>query len=254
MNLRQQPKLYLVYHRVSHDMTPYPYTVTSARFEQHLRLLADVERSQDQSFLHCIFTFDDGHGSNYYEAMPLLARYRRTAYFFVTAGWIGERAGFLQWSQVKELQGAGHMIGSHGWTHRHLTQCSEADLQNELFRSKMALEECLGSPVESISVPGGRWNKRVLRACAAAGFRQVFTSDPGTATRIREGIEIIPRVNATESLAADRLRCLLQANGRLVDHARAANRAKHLLRRILTDNMYHRLWCTWSGWKNDEGA
>ncbi|KAA6458311.1 polysaccharide deacetylase family protein [Acidobacteria bacterium AB60] len=251
--MMQQTALFLMYHRVAPGgPASYPYTVTPQRFKEQLDVVAAVEASRDESPLPCGLTFDDGHESNYDPAMALLATSRRKARFFVTAGWIGTRVGFMRWPQVKELLEAGHLVGSHGWSHKNLTRCSEEELQVELSRSKNELEQRLGRSIESISMPGGRWNARVLRACAEFGYRQVFTSDPETVIRFREGIQILPRFIATQSLTASRLRRLLRTGNHLLYSARLAHQAKEAIRWSLGDKLYHRVWCLLSGWKCDE--
>jgi peptidoglycan/xylan/chitin deacetylase (PgdA/CDA1 family) len=253
MGMTQLPILYLIYHRVSREgPVSYPYTVTPERFKEHLEVTAGLEKNYDGSFLPSRLTFDDGHESNYEQAMPLLAAFGRSAYFFVTTGWIENRTGFMRWSHVSELQKCGHRIGAHGWSHRHLTQCSDVELQDEVWRSRNTLEQRMGCAVESISVPGGRWDGRVLRACAAAGYRQIFTSDPGTVIHLREGVQIVPRFIATESLYPVQLRRLLAVDSRVVCRARAAHQAKKVLRWALGDRVYHDLWCACAGWRNDE--
>lgn len=254
MGVSQHRALYLMYHRVARELFRYPYTIRSVRFEEHLRVAAALERDHLSLSIPCFFTFDDGHLSNYQEAMPLLAAQHRTASFFVTAGWIENRIGFMGWSQVKELKDAGHTIGSHGWSHMHLTECSDPELQNELYRSKATLEQRLGASVESISVPGGRWNRRVLRACAAAGYRLVFTSDPGTTVRLQEHVQVFPRLNVTESLDAAHLLRILSLKSRSVGRARALHQAKQVIRQMVGDHAYHALWCAFSHWKDDEEA
>src|SRR5260221_14516941 len=81
-------------------------------------------------------------------------------------------------SQLEQLMSAGHNVQSHAWSHEFLTGCSASQLDYELRNSRKTLEDRLGIGVDSISVPGGRWNATVLEACAAAGYQHVYTSEP----------------------------------------------------------------------------
>ena len=135
-----------------------------------------------------IVTFDDGSASDLDLAAPELLRRGFRATFFVTTGFLG-RPGYLTASQVRELCGLGFEIGSHGVTHRYLTDLPLAEAQSELVDSRSALEDITGRSVQHVSAPGGRWNHRVARLAREAGFLTLATSDVGlneaTATTLR---------------------------------------------------------------------
>ncbi len=166
----------LAYHEIMPESN-YAYCVTSSAFAEHLRLFDSLAKSGGQKSSVEI-TFDDGEQSQLHNALPLLAEHGVSARYFVTPGLIGTAAKFLSWDELKTLQNAGHSIQSHGWSHKFLTFCSDDELVHELRASKQLLEEKLGAAVEEISVPGGRWNRRVIEACAAAGYKRVYVSDP----------------------------------------------------------------------------
>lgn len=132
------PVLHLMYHRVTNGPSAHPYTVTASRFEEHLRVAASAEQDPTR-FFRPVFTFDDGHSSNYGQASSLLTKYGHAGLFFVTAGWIETRPDFMCWSEVKQLYANGHAVGCHGLTHKLLTCCSEAELYRELTVSKELL-------------------------------------------------------------------------------------------------------------------
>src|SRR5690242_8510328 len=158
----------LIYHVVSDD-SPYLYSISRHAMDQHLQLLAGPGRRFCQDGEPCV-TFDDGHLSQYESGLPLLERYRMRATFFITPEWTDEKPGYMGWTQLRELVGLGHQVQSHGWSHKFLTQCSLAELETELRRSKQVLEDGLGVPIDAIAVPNGAWNRRTLLECAAAGY------------------------------------------------------------------------------------
>src|SRR5205807_1750985 len=89
----------------------------------------------------------------------------------------------------------GHDVQSHGWSHEFLTSCSRAELQMQVVRSRQVLEDKLGRPVQSLAVPGGRWSKCVIRACADAGYTYVYTSDAWCSERNINGTFVRGRLN-----------------------------------------------------------
>ncbi|MFH1622401.1 MAG: polysaccharide deacetylase family protein [Candidatus Omnitrophota bacterium] len=120
-------------------------------------------------------TFDDGYESSYKYAYPILKKMGFSAYFFVIGSKIGS-PGYLNWQQIKELKDSGMIIGSHGMTHKILTELKDEDLDYELRASKKLLEENLGQSVNYFSIPGGLYNRKIIQKAKACGYRAVFTS------------------------------------------------------------------------------
>jgi peptidoglycan/xylan/chitin deacetylase (PgdA/CDA1 family) len=184
--------------------------------------------------------FDDGHASQYQHAVPLL---RGSAMFFVTAGWMGSMPGHMSWDQVREIAGLGHEIQSHGWSHKLLTECSDTELKEELERSKATLIDRLGMQVEAISLPGGAWDARTFEACAKAGYRRVYISDPWFGEQERNGVLVIGRLMLRRTTTAGHLKRLLEAEGKPLSSVRFPYQLRQALRASLGDRLYHRLWC-----------
>lgn len=123
-----------------------------------------------------VLTFDDGELNNYQEAWPVLKMYRFPAYFFVTVNRIG-RLGYMGWKELRELSGAGMIVGSHGLTHEILTGLSPDKLKRELLDSRNALEQNLKKDVRDFSVPRGFYNDEVLKIAKECGYSHIFVSD-----------------------------------------------------------------------------
>jgi len=121
-------------------------------------------------------TFDDGLLTNYTNALPILKEFGLKAYFFILVGKVGT-AGYMNWEQIRELRDAGMIIGSHGMTHRILTELNDAELNYELNESKKILEEKLSRAIDYLSIPRGFCNKKVIDKVKQAGYKAVFTSN-----------------------------------------------------------------------------
>src|SRR6185312_3854189 len=177
--------LYLIYHNVPKEDVAYTYAVSAELLRQHL---AVVREGHANPHLNASITFDDGHRTQFENALPVLTAAGVKATFFVTAGWTDQEKDSMTAQQLRQLSDAGHTIGAHGLTHKLLTQCSAEELKAELAGAKTRLEQAIGKPVTSLSMPGGRYNRRVLEACAEQGYRSVFTSDPVTEIEDWQGL------------------------------------------------------------------
>ncbi|HZE80788.1 MAG TPA: polysaccharide deacetylase family protein [Candidatus Polarisedimenticolia bacterium] len=239
----------LAYHEVMPESN-YAYCVTASAFAEHLRLFDSLRKSNSQG---AQVTFDDGEQSQYHKALPLLAEYGIKATYFVTPGLIGTAAKFLGWDELRALQAAGHFIQSHGWSHKFLTFCSEAELAHELRESKQFLEDHLGNAVEQISVPGGRWDRRVITACAAAGYRRVYVSDPWVETEI-SGVEVIGRFMVRRNTTIAELAKIVERDRDALRKLKLRSQLRQSLVGLLGDSLYHRLWCCLTGYNDFEAA
>lgn len=239
----------LAYHEVMPESN-YAYCVTSEVFAEQLCLLESLKKNKS---LDTRITFDDGEQSQFHNALPLLAKHGFKTTYFVTPGLIGTAAKFLGWDDLKTLQAAGHSVQSHGWSHKFLTFCSEAELTRELRASKQSLEENLGSPVEEISVPGGRWNRRVLQACAAAGYRRVYVSDPWVETE-SGGMKIVGRFMVRRTTTIAELEKIVAKDPATLRKLRLRSKVREGLVGVLGDSLYHRLWCRLTGYNEFEAA
>jgi len=239
----------LAYHEVMPESN-YAYCVTSATFAEQLRLLDSLKNSKS---LNAAIAFDDGEQSQFHNALPLLAQHGFKATCFVTPGLIGTAAKFLSWDDLRALQAAGHSVQSHGWSHKFLTFCSEAELAHELQASRQSLEDNLGSAVEEISVPGGRWNRRVILACAAAGYRRVYVSEPWIQTRI-DRVEVVGRFMVRQNTTLAQLEKIVSKDPSALRKLRLRSQLRGGLVGVLGDSLYHRLWCRLTGYNEFEAA
>jgi len=208
-------------------------------FERHLDLFVQM-REAEGCGLWPEITFDDGHISNLELAAPRLQSRGMTARFFITAGWTGKKPGYMNWPELRSLHEAGHPIGAHGWTHKLLTHCSDDELQTELSKSRLTLEDKLGTSIATMSLPGGRANRRVLAACAEAGYKQIYTSVP-QAENLPLGATV-GRVNIHGGVQPEWIAKLFEPGGSALSRLHRQYRMKETAKRLLGDRMYARLW------------
>jgi peptidoglycan/xylan/chitin deacetylase (PgdA/CDA1 family) len=141
-----------------------------------------------------IVTFDDAHSSDV-AAAAALRRYDYLAIMYVPWAHTNRR-GYLSSEEIQELASGGFAIGSHGVKHSPLTQKSDKELRSELVESKERLEDLIGKAVLDLAVPFGRYDRHVIAAARATGYRRIMTSDFGVA-RIRQS-PVFPRLPVTQ--------------------------------------------------------
>jgi len=123
--------------------------------------------------------FDDGNASDVEHALPALVDRGLTARFFPLAGRIGA-AGYLTAQDIADLSAAGMGIGSQGLHHRDWRTLRDSELHEELTISRRTLAAIVGSDITEAACPFGSYDRRVLRALHAVGYRRVFNSDGST--------------------------------------------------------------------------
>lgn len=138
-------------------------------------------------------TFDDGFANLATEGAPILAEYGLVATVYIINSMVGRVTQWtdrgaalpslplLGWKQIEALQGAGIEIGAHSLTHGFLTRYSPIALQAQVHDSRLGLERKLGAPVGSFAYPQGDYNRRVVAATRAAGYKSAVTVDQGRA-------------------------------------------------------------------------
>jgi hypothetical protein len=125
--------------------------------------------------LRTLVTFDDGWAGSFEAAGPILKSCGARAIVFVTTGLIGKPLFFTP-RQLQALSDEVFEIGSHTVTHPFLNELPEPAIRRELMDSRRCLEDLLGRPVETISIPNGAIDRRVRSCAQEAGYRFIFTS------------------------------------------------------------------------------
>jgi peptidoglycan/xylan/chitin deacetylase (PgdA/CDA1 family) len=180
----------LMYHNV-HPTNP-RHGVTTEDFEAHLQILKNKgyraismrdlydrwtsNQTTDEKLV--VLTFDDGCLGQFLYATPILEQFGFIAIFYVVGKWVGS-ANRMSWSDLQQLLGEGHEIGSHSWSHTKLTKLNPVDLNFELTQSQKVLSEKLNVPIEHFCYPFGRVNAETETA-----VRAVYQTATSTGSKI----------------------------------------------------------------------
>ena len=232
-------RLHLLYHEVTLCRSEYSYSIEREQFERHIDLFVQMRKSEGFD-LWPELTFDDGHISNFELALPVLQSRGLVARFFITAGWTGKRPGYMGWPELRSLHASGQLIGAHGWSHTLLTHCSKEELDRELSGARLLLEDKLGASITTMSLPGGRYNPRVLAACREAGYSRIYTSEP-SAEQVPNRY-MVGRLNIRGDMTLEWIQSVFQPGSRVLSGLERQYRVKATAKRLLGDRLYEKFW------------
>ncbi len=186
-----------------------------------------------------LVTFDDGWLDNYLFAYPILKKYGINATIFLVTNWIEKSSAkrlpipqflpshgeskrlikgehehkvVLNWDLIKEMAGSGLVdFYSHTKSHPKCDQLSEADLVDELAGSKAVIEERLKRPCPYLCWPKGKYNDAAVKAAMDAGYRALFTTNPGV---VKDGSDrlAVNRIVVKSSVEWFKMRLFIYTN------------------------------------------
>lgn len=162
----QEDRLPTIYIKNLEDIPP--YILTSNNVNDYVEDKAGIDMRQLWHDQHSprmkrpVVTLisDDLHEYNDTWYVPLLDEYGVKSTFAV----IGQRTqeadngianGFLPSSYVEQLYKDGHNIASHTWSHRYMNTLSLEEVEDELSRTKLYLEQFTNVPVNMFVSPFG---------------------------------------------------------------------------------------------------
>ena len=250
--------LILMYHRIDSPACPLPadgreekrYAVRLEEFSRQMaglreagfrgvslgRAIGGVEGNEGEPGTPVVITFDDGNRSDYECALPVLAANGFTATFFVTGGRVGLPDG-LDEVQLRGLCAAGMEVGSHGMTHRFLSELDRAEQEDECRRSRDLLQAITGCPVRFFSLPGGRMSAVTLDVLKSLAYAGVCTSVFGYNRPGGDPFRL-KRIPITRSTSQRAFLGYLYRSPGVVWPACVAARSRALARRVLGERLY----------------
>jgi peptidoglycan/xylan/chitin deacetylase (PgdA/CDA1 family) len=147
-----------------------------------------------------VLSFDDGYPQDFTNVRPLLLRHHWPAVLNLAVQNVLDRK--LTVPQLRTLVRDGWEFAAHTLTHPDLTTLDAAELRRQVAGSRRWIRRRLHVPVEFFCYPSGRYDRAVLNAVRAAGFKGATTEVQGFASP-RDGFLTLERVrvNLSDSLA-----------------------------------------------------
>lgn len=207
----------LMYHRVR-ERARDPFSVSPAAFERQIAWLAAEGRALSIDALESglrgatplptgsvVVTIDDGYRDVYTTALPILRKHGVPAVLFVTVGSIEERPAsapvvdddsHVSWEELAALEAGGVAVCSHGWDHHSMGRLNDRALDEQLQRSRVALQSKLGVAARAFAYPYGTradYSPATTAAVARAGYTTAFTAQHGPVVTGTAAFEV-PRI------------------------------------------------------------
>jgi peptidoglycan/xylan/chitin deacetylase (PgdA/CDA1 family) len=112
-----------------------------------------------------------------------------------------EAYDMMSWDELSVLDPALITVGSHTLTHPILTTLTAAEIDFELRRSRLLLEQKLGREIHFFCYPNGSYDERVYQA-VKSNYRAAVTTETGVLSR-KDTIDLhrLPRIPSAENPA-----------------------------------------------------
>jgi peptidoglycan/xylan/chitin deacetylase (PgdA/CDA1 family) len=125
-----------------------------------------------------VLTFDDGYADFARVAAPVMQHDGLHGTVFVVSGFVG-RNGYMNATQVREVEEMGMVIGCHTVNHVDLAAAPLSVARTQIDVAHQQLRALTGQPVLDFAYPYGGFNAAVEGLVAADGFRDAVTTEPG---------------------------------------------------------------------------
>lgn len=163
----------LMYHAVGDDLWGIrELFVSPADMEAQLAYLVengyDTITFEDLAHLEdydkpVMLTFDDGYMDNYTALYPLLQKYNCKATVFVITANLGVSKHSMYWENAREMFDSGLVsIQSHTYSHAMMDAVDEAEMEKQMWQSKLAIARYTGREPFVLCFPSGRYNEDTL--------------------------------------------------------------------------------------------
>ena len=111
-------------------------------------------------------SFDCAWGTGYTETLlNIMEREKVVSTFFMVEFWTTKYPDL-----VKKIAGGGHAIGTHSTTHSYMSKLTEAQIEEELTRSSMAIKAVTGEEVTLFRPPYGDYDDLLIETAQRLGL------------------------------------------------------------------------------------
>jgi peptidoglycan/xylan/chitin deacetylase (PgdA/CDA1 family) len=118
-----------------------------------------------------IVTFDDGWGSVYTKAYPILTNNNQKATTFIITGSVGHGRNYMNISELTALYNSGWDVSSHTVNHTDLTKLSEPRMRTEINDSyDWLVTHGFKASAKFFAYPYGTYNNRTITALKEKGY------------------------------------------------------------------------------------
>jgi len=151
-----------------------------------------------------VITFDNGYGSQYTNALPVLKGFAWPAVENLQVNGLTPSDGGLTGAQIHGLIAAGWELDTQGLDHTDLTTLDPAQVANDLTAARQMLQSTYGVPVNWFSYPSGDYDPTVTAAVRSAGYVGATTVNRGWATSQQDRFRL-PRLPVTAGTTPSQL-------------------------------------------------
>lgn len=128
-----------------------------------------------------VLTFDDGYIDHHATVFPELREHGFIGTFFVITGLPdANRPGYLNWSQIQEMAGAGMSMEPHTKNHVDLPLQNYDKIVYEVLGSIESLQVYIGGRPHLFAYPVGHYDSVVLGVVTQANIWRAVTTQSGT--------------------------------------------------------------------------
>lgn len=137
-----------------------------------------------------LITFDDAYSDFYTDAYPILRDMGYSATVFVPTGLINN-PGYLTWEQIQSMAGT-ILFANHTWSHKNVGGLTET-MQYEISTADLQLTEHGQNSSKIFAYPYGFDSKKAETYLASLGYKEAFTTIPGSTLCIKQRFNL-PRI------------------------------------------------------------
>ena len=198
----------IMYHRVIKDLDTesgkHGTYVTVDQFKDHMEILkkggyipitfgdlSEIPIHQRFEEKYIMLTFDDGYVDNYTYAFPILKEFGFKAIIYLVSNrtynkWDVDLTSekifkMMDLSMLKEMRDSGLIeFGGHTLSHPRLSELSDSQMKEEIFKDKKETEKKLNIKLNSFAYPYGDLDSRAKKLVNEVGYSYAVSTDSGS--------------------------------------------------------------------------